>query len=437
MNVEEVFLKHGLPLPADIGERLHLLELGLRGDQRYHNALREFKKKQSGGGVFPEVPIKVKYDETDFLGPQLRWFLNVVTSPYARGMLEVVFMIVFFISYLERTPVLGGILGAGLDILLAASKALIKSVQKMIPPTLGLLPIPYASLVGMVMASIFGMIVWPIIAIICFSRQDFAAAIEAYLRIIPAPVGDLLADNFFEVNRMAGRMNQKRMKITEDITTAFTAIRDSVVSLSSEAKQGFNTLIDETKKAAKSVSAPVPAQLPIKVPATIPGMPAPTPPVPEPVPAAPTTEPVPPPPAPAPEPTPVPAAPTPEPTPVPAAPTPEPTPVPAAPAPEPPPVPAAPTPEPPPTPPPTPEPLPEPTPAPPPSPEPTMSPLERLRSQKTNFTAPSLRGKSRHLHQTRRKVKKWKKGRTRSVRRSGSGSRSTTRSGRSKRKSKN
>ena len=441
MNVEEVFLKHGLPLPADIGERLHLLELGLRGDQRYHNALREFKNKQAGGAI----PIKVKYDETDFLGPQLRWFLNVVTSPYARGMLEVVFMVVFFISYLERTPVLGGILGAGLDILLAASKALIKSVQKMIPPTLGLLPIPYASLVGMVMASIFGMIVWPIIAIICFSRQDFAAAIEAYLRIIPAPVGDLLADNFFEVNRMAGRMNQKRIKITEDITTAFTAIRDSVVSLSSEAKQGFNTLIEETKKAAKSVSAPVQAQLPIKIPATLPGMPAPAAPTPVPVPEAPV--------APVPvapvAPVPVaPVAPVPE---APVAPVPE---APVAPVPE---APVAPVPEAPaPTPPPTPEPLPAPTPAPPPSPEPTpppvepqppppeptpppptMSPLERLRSQKTAFTAPSLRGKSRHLHQTRRKVKKWKKGRTRSVRRSGSGSRSTTRSGRSKRKSKN
>ena len=373
--------------------------------------------------MFPEVTIKVNYDETDFLGPQLRWFLNVVTSPYARGMLEVVFMIVFFISYLERTPVLGGILGAGLDILLAASKALIKSVQKMIPPTLGLLPIPYASLVGMVMASIFGMIVWPIIAIICFSRQDFAAAIEAYLRIIPAPVGDLLADNFFEVNRMAGRMNQKRMKITEDITTAFTAIRDSVVSLSSEAKQGFNTLIDETKKAAKSVSAPVPAQLPIKVPATIPGMPAPVAPTPAPVPEAPVA-PVPEAPAPTPPPTP---EPLPQPTPAPP-PSPEPTPPPVEPPPPP-------TPEPtPPPPPPAPEP---PPPVEPPPPPPTMSPLERLRSQKTNFTAPSLRGKSRHLHQTRRKVKKWKKGRTRSVRRSGSGSRSTTRSGRSKRKSKN
>ena len=405
MNVEEVFLKHGLPLPSDIGERLHLLELGLRGDQRYHNALREFKKPTQSGGMFPTVPIKVNYDETDFLGPQLRWFLNVVTSPYARGMLEVVFMVVFFISYLEKTPVLGGILGASLDIVLAASKSLIKSVQKMIPPTLGLLPIPYASLVGMVMASIFGMIVWPVIAIICLSRQDFAAAIEAYLRIIPAPVGDLLADNFFEVNRMAGRMNQKRIKITEDITTAFTAIRDSVVSLSAEAKQGFNTLIEETKKAAKSVSSAVPvsAQLPIKIPTTIPGMPAPV----APVPAAP---------APAPEPAPAAPAPVPEPTPAAPAPVPEPTP----------------------TPPPTPEPLPQPTPAPPPSPEPTMSPLERLRSQKTSFTAPSLRGKARHLNQTRRKVKKWKKkGRTRSVRRSGSGSKLTTRSEHSRHKSKN
>jgi len=401
MKLDELLQKHNVPLPADFAERMDVLMSGLKRSPGYLEKLQSFKKAPQRGGLFPEIPIKVEVDDTDYLGPQLRWFLNVVTSPYARGMLEVVFMVVFFISYLERTPVLGGILGASLDVVLAASKTLIKSVQKMIPPTLGLLPIPYSSLVGMVMASIFGMIVWPIIALICFSRQDFAAAIEAYLRIIPQPVGDLLADNFFEINRMAGRMNQKRIKIVNDITTAFAAIRDSATELSAEAKKGFDTLIEETKKAAKAVPVPaMPTQLPVTIPKTIPGMPEPTP-----------------------------------------------------------------------APPPSPEPLPEPTPPPPPSPEPVPPPppaepvplkggvlhhwpqdpklvwgenptLAEAMSDNLSLQETMSGGSFRHgLHLPTVKVNKWKhrksRKRTKSAKRSGTGSRSTTKSGRSKTKSKN
>ena len=382
MKLDELLQKHNVPLPADFAERMDVLMSGLKRSPGYLEKLQSFKKAPQRGGLFPEIPIKVEVDDTDYLGPQLRWFLNVVTSPYARGMLEVVFMVVFFISYLERTPVLGGILGASLDVVLAASKTLIKSVQKMIPPTLGLLPIPYSSLVGMVMASIFGMIVWPIIALICFSRQDFAAAIEAYLRIIPQPVGDLLADNFFEINRMAGRMNQKRIKIVNDITTAFAAIRDSATELSAEAKKGFDTLIEETKKAAKAVPVPtMPTQLPVAIPKSIPGMPEPTP-----------------------------------------------------------------------APPPSPQPLPEPAPLKggvlhhwPQDPKliwgenPTLA---EAMSDNLSLQETMSGGSFRHgLHLPPVKVNKWKhrksRKRTKSVKRSGTGSRSTTKSGRSKPKSKN
>ena len=382
MKLDELLQKHNVPLPADFAERMDVLMSGLKRSPGYLEKLQSFKKAPQRGGLFPSIPIKVEVDDTDYLGPQLRWFLNVVTSPYARGMLEVVFMVVFFISYLERTPVLGGILGASLDVVLAASKTLIKSVQKMIPPTLGLLPIPYSSLVGMVMASIFGMIVWPIIALICFSRQDFAAAIEAYLRIIPQPVGDLLADNFFEINRMAGRMNQKRIKIVNDITTAFAAIRDSATELSAEAKKGFDTLIEETKKAAKAVPVPtMPTQLPVAIPKSIPGMPEPTP-----------------------------------------------------------------------APPPSPQPLPEPAPLKggvlhhwPQDPKliwgenPTLA---EAMSDNLSLQETMSGGSFRHgLHLPPVKVNKWKhrksRKRTKSVKRSGTGSRSTTKSGRSKPKSKN
>ena len=163
-------------------------------------------------------------------------------------------MVVFFISYLEKIPLFGSILSASLDVILAGGKTLVKSVQSILPAAIGVIPVPYASMVGIAMAAIFGMIVWPIFAIISLSRQDFVAAIESYIRVIPPPIGDMLANTFLEGNRAVARIDEKRIKLGNDIANALNQISQIADSVSSSMKQGFESLAKQTQEAASKAS---------------------------------------------------------------------------------------------------------------------------------------------------------------------------------------
>ena len=353
MGLKDLLESRNIPLPSDFDDRLHVVMLGLRKDPQFKSELASFKAKTRGGAYgMPkgiELPNK---DSEDWLGPNVISFLDLVTSPEARGMLKALFMVIFFVTYLEAVPVVGSILSTALDIMTAGMKAMIKAVQTTLPPAFGLLPIPYASMVGIIMASIFGAIVWPIVAMVAFTRMDFASAIEAYIRVVPPPFGNILADNFLEVNRMLARIDTKRKKVAYDITTALLTIADVIESVSSQVNQKIGQANDKIGEVKNTVSekigqfsntltnvanAPMPNSnipslnpyrslvAPSAPPAPVPEPVAPSAPVPEPVaPPAPVPEPVAPsapPPAPVPAPEPV-APPAPEPVALPPAPVP-------------------------------------------------------------------------------------------------------------------
>jgi len=369
MGLRDTLEKHDVPIPDDFDERLDIIVSGLKKKSDFNEKLEKFKK-QSGGAEEPTpVAPPIVADSEDYLGPRLRWFLTAVTSPYARTMLEGIFMVVFFISYLEKVPLFGSILSASLDIILAGGKIMVKSVQSMLPAAVGVIPIPYASMIGIMMASLFGLIVWPIFAIISLSRQDFVAAIESYIRIIPPPIGDTIANTFLEGNRAIAKIDEKRIKLGNDISNGLNQLSELSNSISSSMKEGFETLAKQTQAAAAKGSEmmatarnAIPAVPEVSIPVA---EPAPEPvvePVVEPI-AEPVVEPV--------------AEPPPQEVTIPVAP----------------------------------EPVPEPVVAPKP-----MTALERLRSQKTGFTAPSLRKGGFH-RRTRRKTWRAKKTRTKSARR--------------------
>ena len=290
MGLRDALERHNVPIPADFDERLDIIVSGLKRKPDYKKKLEAFKKHK--GGADPVAP-PLKRDPEDWLGPRMRWFLVAVTSPYGRTILEGLFMVVFFLSYLESIPVFGSILSAGLDLVLAGGKILVKSVQNALPPAIGMIPLPYASLAGIILAAVFGMIVWPIIAIISFSRQDFVSAIESYIRVIPPPIGDILANNFLEVNRTVARLDEKRIKVGNDISRALTQLSVMFESVSGEMQKGFAKLSENVKAVASKV--PTPAMPAVPTPAMpavpTPAMPAvPTPAVPTPaVPTLPKT----------------------------------------------------------------------------------------------------------------------------------------------------
>jgi hypothetical protein len=253
MGLRDTLENHKIPIPEDFDERLDIIVAGLKRNSSYKQKLEKFKKHRGGAEPDPVAPPIIP-DKEDFLGPRLRWFLTAVTSPYARTMLQGIFMVVFFISYLEKIPLFGSILSASLDVILAGGKTLVKSVQSVLPAAIGMIPLPYTAMVGIVMAALFGMIVWPIFAIISLSRQDFVAAIESYIRMIPPPIGDMLANTFLEGNRAVARIDEKRIKLGNDIAKALNQISQLADTISSSMKQGFESLAKQTQEAAAKAS---------------------------------------------------------------------------------------------------------------------------------------------------------------------------------------
>ena len=250
MGLRDTLEKHNVPIPEDFDERLDIIVAGLKKKPDFNEKLEKFKKQSGGAEEPPPAAPPIVPDNEDYLGPRLRWFLTAVTSPYARTMLEGIFMVVFFVSYLEKVPVFGSILSASLDVILAGGKIMVKSVQSMLPAAVGVIPIPYASMIGIVMASLFGLIVWPIFAIISLSRQDFVAAIESYIRIIPPPIGDTIANTFLEGNRAIAKIDEKRIKLGNDIANGLNQLSELSNTISSSMKEGFNSLAKQTEQAA-------------------------------------------------------------------------------------------------------------------------------------------------------------------------------------------
>lgn len=280
MGLKDILEANKVPLPPDFDERFNLVMLGLRKDPKFDAELQKFKNKQDGGlkipsfakglkaniPATPTTPISMAppmaIDSEDWMGPRIKWFLDAITSPYVRVMLRGLFMVIFFVSYLEAIPVFGNILSVGLDIMVTGSKIITKSVQKQIPFVMGLIPIPYASLIGLIMAAIYGAMVWPMIAMVAFSRQDFTAAIESFLRAIPPPAGDMIADLFLEGNRFVAKMEAKRQKVANDIIKAIATIatileniNNQIQSSISKVRENVNRAVELKDRAVESVSS--------------------------------------------------------------------------------------------------------------------------------------------------------------------------------------
>lgn len=245
MALFEILDRSGVPYNRDdVVKRVDILVKGLRGDPTYESEMESYTKQRGGA----EPTVKPSHD--DYLGPQMRWFVEALGSPYAQTAIRVVFMVVFFVSYLESIPAFGSILSAALDITVMGGKMLVKTVQSLLPNIIGLIPLPYTNFLGMGVAAVFGLILWPLLAIVSFSRQDFTAAIDSFIRVMPPPLGNTIADLFLEGNRTVYRLNEKRQKLASDISGGLSQLMNLVEGSSSTFRKGATVLSERTKEVA-------------------------------------------------------------------------------------------------------------------------------------------------------------------------------------------
>jgi hypothetical protein len=253
MALLEVLDRHGIPYDKEeVTERLDLLIKGLKRDPEYAAAMKTFKsKKQKGGGA--DIPIPSPNAKSDFLGNEMRWIVSAAGSPYIQVAVRILFTFLFFLSYVESVPIFGSMLSAALDVYMAGGRILMKTIQKGLPLLTGLFPLPYTNFLGMGIAAGFGLIVWPMFAVVSFSRQDFTSAAESMIRVVPPPLGDVLADAFLDANRTVYRLNEKRVKLVDDIVGGLKQIMSVGEGLGAKVSTGATGLIDGMKKVKTEV----------------------------------------------------------------------------------------------------------------------------------------------------------------------------------------
>jgi hypothetical protein len=280
--VKSILDANGVPYDAkELDKRFEWMIKVLRG-QYDENEMQEFIRNDPGGD-YVEIP-KVKYsqvagmiggsvklegfkapgeelanvsgpkpDPDDFLTPWVRWFVDGLTSPSGekfRYVLRILFVVIFFVSYLEKLPVMGGILGAALDLTVGASKAAIKLIQKGTVTLFGI--IPFGGIIGIMLATIFGLFAWALLAALSFSRQEFADSVSAILRMIAYPIGDMIGDVFDSGNRTAGKIYGKTGKIWGNIKD----ILEYFGTLNPRAQTGVDKIISKVQEAKPELANP-------------------------------------------------------------------------------------------------------------------------------------------------------------------------------------
>jgi hypothetical protein len=235
MGLKDVLTSRGIQLPEDFDERMDLMVAALRKDPSYKEKLTHFKRQRGGG---PE--------QEDWLGPKLQAFIDGVSGPGAQVAWKSLFGVLFLLKYLESIPAFGSILGAALDLLVMGGKMMTKTLQKVIPTVFGLIPLPFMNIVGLMFAAALGMILWPILAIVSFSRTDFTSAVDSFIRIIPPPLGETIADLFLEANRTVAKLEVRRQQIAEQISSAL----DSLANVITGVKENATALGQKTLEAA-------------------------------------------------------------------------------------------------------------------------------------------------------------------------------------------
>lgn len=278
--------------PEDIREKFSILIKTLRGQRKQSggNALASRAMTALGGLRLPDKPpsisglvakaagteippVTVEKTPRDFLGNAARWWVKAAESPYLSSLVRLTFFVMFFLSFIESTPVIGSVLSVALDLVLAGGKIVMKSFQKAVPSTLGLLPIPFASLLGVMLVTIVGLFIWPILAMISFGRQDFTAAIESMLRVIPMPIGDALADAFLELNHMADRVSSKKDKLVDDVWAGLQTIQSLTQQVSGVAGDALDRVKSGTESMMNAVKEVQNGEIPTAEPVELDSIP--------------------------------------------------------------------------------------------------------------------------------------------------------------------
>jgi len=144
--------------------------------------------------------------------------------------LRIVLPWVFILDTVQHTPLFGELIGAALDITAATLPVIATMIQTSTPALVGLIPVPYAGTIGILLGWLFSAWFLWLAAVIALSRKDFAGALEATAGMIPV-VGASAMKIVASVDRVTTKLANRAEKIMESISHAYGSAMGAVNSV--------------------------------------------------------------------------------------------------------------------------------------------------------------------------------------------------------------
>jgi hypothetical protein len=147
------------------------------------------------------------------------------------------------------------------------------TIQTMTPSIVGLIPIPLAGTVGILLGWLFSLFFLWLAMVIGISRKEFAAALEATAGMVPV-IGPALSRGVKAVETVGTKFYNRADKISTSISKAFGSLQGAIAKVKSTA----SSLPSLDKFAGPNPPAlPSLAQIQSKAAAALPPLPAPIP----------------------------------------------------------------------------------------------------------------------------------------------------------------
>jgi hypothetical protein len=187
--------------------------------------------------------------------------------------IRIIIPFVFILDTLENTPLFGDLIGAALDVTASVLPVMASNIQTMTPGIVGLIPIPLAGTLGIILGWLFSLFFLWLAMVIGISRKEFAAALEATAGMVPV-IGPALSRGVKAVETVGTKFYNRADKIMASISKVYGSLMGAINKVKSTVSS-----LPSIDKFAGPNPPPLPSLKDIKnkASAAIPPMPAPIP----------------------------------------------------------------------------------------------------------------------------------------------------------------
>ena len=261
-DIRRSFTKDGQPLftPAQAESVFKKIKPMQMGGERVDSILNSTIESaiDSAAGITPPPPVN----------PAIQGGIKSVQL-----IIRMIIPFIFILDTLEKTPLFGDLIGAALDVTAAVLPVMASNIQTMTPGIVGLIPVPLAGTLGIVLGWLFSLWFLWLAMVIGISRKDFAAALEATAGMVPV-IGPALSRGVKAVETVGTKFYNRADKIMASISKAFGSLQGAIAKVKSTA----SSLPSLDKFAGPNPPAlPSLAQIQSKAAAALPPMPTPIP----------------------------------------------------------------------------------------------------------------------------------------------------------------